>query len=230
MVSAYLISMSPYEGLTLLQRNLRINKSMNIILEGLWYGPVKVAAEAMAAKHPELVERVHVCPPVIESPEMVNWMRSLTRSMEVWRRHAPSSEVKVFKHSPLSCVAYTEVYSRIRDNEFASEERELFNEIVDGLSELLIPPDLVLIFDWDVEIPTPTEKDLYYASSLETLKAVQDSINRWGAILQDNGVRVIHIAPPKDPNDHQSWHTWYQGVSRIITMAVKEAKTDNGHV
>lgn len=201
---------------------------MNIILEGLWYGPVKVAAEAMAAKHPELVDRVHVCPPVIESTNMVNWMRSLTRGMEVWRNHASAPEVKVFKHSPLSCVAYTEVYSRLTNNEFASEERDLFNQIVDGLSELLIPPDLVLIFDWDVEIPTPTEKDLYYSSSLETLQAVQDSITRWGSILSDKGVRVIHIAPPKKTNDPSSWQTWYQGISRILTMAIKDIESSNG--
>lgn len=207
---------------------VRLEKIMNIILEGLWYGPVKTISEAFATSEPEGVDRFIMCPPVPESPHLTSWVESLTKSMELWRKHASTERAIMFRHSPWSCAAYTQVYSQMYGHVFAAEESDLFNQIVDGLSELMLPPDLVLIFNWDMDKPTITHQDLYYGSNLDTLKSVQKSLHRWGELLEGRGVKVLYIDPPKNTDDFNSWRSWYLGVNHVIAASIKEMRTQNG--
>lgn len=201
---------------------------MNIILEGLWYGPVKTISEAFASSEPEGVDRFIMCPPVPESPDLTAWIRSLTRGMELWRKHASTEQTIMFRHSPWSCAAYTQVYSKMFGNSLWLEESGLFDQIAEGLAELMLQPDLVLIFNWDMDKPTLTHQDLYFDSDLETLKNVQKSLHRWGALLESRDIKVLHIDPPKDTDNFNSWRSWYLGVKHIIATSVREIKAQHG--
>lgn len=190
---------------------------MKIIVEGLWFSPRERFIESLASDKPEWLDRVSPCPSVSPFSDFKSWMTSLTRSSETWRSSDPS-EVTVFEHCPQSIPAYTKIFSR-DEGDLGDQEHGLLVSIINGLSELLPQADVVLLMLCKPLDTPERHAGLHKELPLHVIEDLQMSLVKWAESMRDEqGARVIAIAPPKQD---QTWESWYRGTLHVLEQTVR---------
>ena len=184
---------------------------MIISLEGISNSIKERFTEHLVRNKPEYIGRVICCPevyPRFNEQAFKGWMYTVTRSTELWREATVNKDsgIIVFENSPFSIPSYVKALSEPY-GEVGEDEYSLIVEIIEGLSELMIPPDIIVLFE-----PKPSVVE----SLPEALvRRTQDCLHTWA---NAHSAQVVNIPAYEDDS---TWETWYNDALKLIIETVE---------
>ena len=181
---------------------------MIVSLEGINGSLKERFTEHFVINKPDCIGRVICCPevyPRFNEQAFKGWVYTVTRSTELWREATTNKDsgITVFENSPFSIPSYVKALSEPY-GEVGEDEYSLIVEIINGLSELMIPPDVIVLFE-----PKPTRLQD------ELMKKTQGYLQSWA---NAHLAQVVNI--PYYPDD-STWETWYNNALKLIIETVE---------
>ena len=176
---------------------------MIISLEGINGSLKERFTEHLVKNKPECIGRVICCPevyPRFNEQAFKGWMYTVTRSTELWREATVNKDsgITVFENSPFSISSYVKALSEPY-GEVGEDEYLLIAEIIEGLSELMIPPDIIVLFQ---------TKELQEGLTRRT----QDCLQTWANTHSAQVVNILYDSTSE---------TWYNDALSMIIDTVE---------
>ena len=151
--------------------------------------------------------RIVCCPPVpleLTGNTFRRWMYTVTRSTELWREATTdkSESITIFENSPFSVTSYVQVLSELF-GDIGQKEYELIVEIIAGLSELMIPPDIIVLFEPDISDINELQQPF--------LLNMHQLLVEWA---ENHTAKVVYIPSYQEEGD---WELWYnQALQKVL--------------
>lgn len=183
---------------------------MIISLEGLGITSKECFTNCLVGNKTQLLckrDRVICCPPVpleLKALSFRRWMYVVTRSTELWREATAekSESITIFENSPFSVPCYVQaLVAPLGDVE--QQEYELIVEIIAGLSELMTPPDIIVLFEPDVSGINELQQPF--------LLNIHQLLVEWA---ENHTAKVVYIPSYQEEGD---WELWYnQALQKVL--------------
>ena len=183
---------------------------MIISLEGLGVTCKERFTQHLVTHKPDDFGRVICCPSIYPrfNPEAFKgWVYAITRSTELWREatsHQPEL-ITLFENSPFSISCYVQALAE-PFGDIGQQEYELISDIIEGLSELMTPPDIIVLFE-----PDFNKVNNYHGLPKTYLVHTHRLLVEWA---EKHTAKVVYLPSYEKEAD---WELWYnQNLKKIM--------------
>ena len=190
---------------------------MIISLEGVCVSDKERFTESLVKNKPENIGRIICCPtvyPIVNPQTFKGWLRTITRSAELWKgaTNEETALATVFENSTFSVPCYVQALST-PFGDLGQQEYNLIKEVVESLSEQMVQPDVIVLFE-----PNLKRKSKQYGNKKTAIIYTHLLLVEWAKKHQANVVTIPAY------NDDSEWSVWYNQTLSAIIKAIEVGK------